>query len=85
MFEALLAAWIPHKGLKPPRLKKSSCGEAERVVFGLETFWGPPIPYPPADHLDGDKNHGYRRIKGNLAALDAIPEVGNVARVATVS
>jgi hypothetical protein len=75
MFEALLAAWNPHKGLKAPPSEKIKLWGSGMCGVWIGDSWGPPIPYPAAGHLDGDKNHGYRRIKGNLAALDAIPEV----------
>jgi hypothetical protein len=36
---------------------------------------GPAVPYPPVDHGDGTKNHGYVRLKDNPGAVGGIPEV----------
>jgi len=36
--------------------------------------WGPAVPYPAVDHGDGNINHGYRRLKGNLDAAALVPE-----------
>jgi hypothetical protein len=36
--------------------------------------WGPVIPYGPVDHHDGNRNHGYRHLKDNADAVQAIPE-----------
>lgn len=49
--------------------------EYEQSIVYIEDSWGPAVPYPPYDHSNGEKNNGYRRVKGddNLVAL--IPEV----------
>ena len=36
---------------------------------------GPAVPYGPVPRTDGHSNYGYRKLKGNLAALPAIPEL----------
>lgn len=36
---------------------------------------GKGIPYGPANRDDGSINHGFRSLKGNVAAVNSIPEV----------
>lgn len=73
--EALLTAWLPHKENNTPaptpvRLwGRGGCG------VWLSDSWGPPIPYPPADREDGNKNYGYRATKGDFETIRQIPEV----------
>ncbi|MBR8279097.1 hypothetical protein [Burkholderia vietnamiensis] len=45
-----------------------------RTIY-IEESWGPAIPYHAVQHEDGTRNHGYRPVKGDRDAIEAIPEV----------
>jgi hypothetical protein len=45
-----------------------------RTIY-IEESWGPAIPYCDIQHEDGTRNHGYRPVKGDREAIEAIPEV----------
>lgn len=72
--EELLRAFEPYRGLKHPPAEhiRLWCGGGCGIWISKD--WGPPIPYPAADHGDGTKNYGYVRIKGNQSAVSGIPE-----------
>ncbi|WP_322104033.1 hypothetical protein [Paraburkholderia sp. J41] len=45
-----------------------------RTIY-IEESWGPAIPYHAIQHEDGTRNHGYRPVKGDREAIEAIPEI----------
>lgn len=74
-FEELHKLWIPHKDLKlPPTEPIELCLDGGRGVW-ITSEWGPAVPYPSVQHWNGNVNHGYQRLKGNLGAIGAVPEV----------
>lgn len=75
ILENLLIEWDTLKELdSPPSEAKKLLAEGECVVY-VEDTWGPAVPYPPIRHSNGELNHGYRRVKSDLEAINAIPEV----------
>lgn len=74
LIEALINEWealnvesfLPKESIK-------LISEEECVVY-LENSWGPAVPYPAVDHGNGEQNHGYRRVKDDLDAINFIPE-----------
>lgn len=74
-FSTLRSLWTPYQHLTaPPQEAVRLWGEGG-VGIWISNEWGPPVPYPAARRKDGNVNHGYRRLKGDLAAAAAIPEV----------
>jgi hypothetical protein len=74
MFNELLAQWQPYRGLTtPPAEPITLWRDMARGVW--IAGWGPVIPYGPVDHHDGNRNHGYRRLKGAPEAIRAVSEV----------
>lgn len=74
-FETLRALWTPHEQLTAPPPQQIKLWGERAVGIWISDGWGPPVPYPGVDHHDGNINHGYRRVKGNPAAIRLIPEV----------
>jgi hypothetical protein len=74
VLQKLLAAWEPCHALSDlPENPVKLWGEGGYGVW-LAATWGPPVPYPQADHENGH-NYGYRRVKGDLSSICQIPEV----------
>jgi hypothetical protein len=74
MVEELISQWNTYRGLThPPATPIKLWGDNIRSVW-ISNEWGPAVPYPPADHGDGHRNHGYFRIKDNPELLATIPE-----------
>jgi hypothetical protein len=57
----------------PPPTDIAVWSDIARAVY-ISSRWGPAVPYPAARHHDGTYNSGYRRLKGDLAAISEIPE-----------
>jgi hypothetical protein len=75
MFELLLHSWrMKSKGVTFPPRQLIMLWSDNRGGIAIGDTWGPPVPYPPADHEDGNRNHGYVRIKGDAEAARQIPE-----------
>jgi hypothetical protein len=75
MVKQLLSQWDKYRGLTgPPPRPIQLWTEGGRSVW-IANFWGPAVPYRAVDHGDGNRNHGYVRIKGNPHASMRIPEV----------
>jgi hypothetical protein len=75
MLELILPLLAPYRNLQaPPPSTVRLWGEGGRG-FWIDGSWGPAIPYPAVDHGDGNKNHGYCRIKGDENAIRLIPEI----------
>lgn len=75
MFQEALANWQPYKGLSgPPANPVQLWAEGGRGIW-IANSWGPAVPYPPVVHEDGNRNFGYRRVKGDPEAVKRIPEV----------
>jgi hypothetical protein len=77
MFDAVLPLLQPYRGLTgPPPAVVRLWGEGSRGIW-IDNSWGPAVPYPPVDHADGARNHGYMRTKRDVAAIRRIPEVAD--------
>lgn len=74
-FSTLRSLWAPYDHLTAPPQEPISLWGEGGVGIWISNEWGPPVPYPAVNRHDGGVNHGYRRIKGNLAGLAQIPEV----------
>lgn len=74
MLELILPQLAPYRNLQaPPPSPTRLWGEGGRG-FWIDNSWGPAIPYPAVEHEDGNKNHGYRLVKGDESAIRCIPE-----------
>jgi len=73
-FEELLTLLKPYKGLEGPAKQAICLWKDGGCGIWISDSWGPAVPYPEVDHGDGNFNHGYRRMKGNLEAAMLIPE-----------
>lgn len=58
----------------PPSVSVILGQNASGTIF-IDDNWGPPIPYPSIDHLDGTLNHGYVHLKSNPGLISQIPEL----------
>ena len=74
MFQEVLAQWESHKGITSPPREPIRLWSSNDGVLYIEDSWGPAVPYPPVDHSDGAKNHGYIRLKGNARVVNQLPE-----------
>lgn len=73
----LFAEWETLEEINfPPSEAKKLLTEGECIVY-IEDTWGPAIPYPNVDHVNGEINHGYRQVKGDFDAVSSIPEVSD--------
>lgn len=78
IFEELLDSWRGLNELNfPPQEPIKLLEYGESIVY-IEDSWGPAVPYSAVDHGDGQKNFGYRRVKGSGDAIALIPEVDGV-------
>lgn len=75
VFEKLVDSWRSLSESNYPPREPIKLLEYDQSIVYIEKSWGPAVPYPAVDHHDGDKNHGYRRVKGNEEAIASIPEV----------
>lgn len=60
----------------PPKTPLKLLTEEECTIY-VEDGWGPAVPYPAVDHGNGQRNYGYRRVKGDNAAIESIPEAAH--------
>jgi hypothetical protein len=68
IFEEVMRNWRSLPLLTgPPSQPITLWAENTRQIC-VGNGWGPPVPYPPMVHGDGNKNFGYLRIKGADAA-----------------
>src|SRR5437879_136242 len=75
LFQEVISAWQPHESLRlPPAEPIKLWSSGWRTIY-VDTKWGPPVPYPAMNHHGGSTNYGYVRLKGNLGAIDRIPEI----------
>jgi hypothetical protein len=74
ILDEVLTQWEPHRGLTAPPPQPIQLWVRDGRIIYVEETWGPAVPYPPVDHGDGAKNHGYVRLKGNASAISQIPE-----------
>jgi len=75
IFEKLVDSWRSLSESNFPPQEPIKLLEYDQSIVYIEESWGPAVPYPAVDHRDGDKNHGYRHVKGNEKAVASIPEV----------
>lgn len=75
ILEKLVESWRNLKESNFPPQDPIKLLEYDQSIVYIEESWGPAVPYPAVDHRNGEKNHGYRRIKGNEEAIASIPEV----------
>jgi hypothetical protein len=73
-FQELLALWDPHRSLTAPPARTVRLWGREGCGIWVSNEWGPAVPYPPVDHGDETKNHGFVRLKDNPGAVGGIPE-----------
>jgi len=50
--------------------------EPHRTIY-VEQSFGAAVPYPPVYRPASESNYGYVRLKGNLDAVSAVPELAN--------
>jgi len=75
LFTELVSAWQPYESLRVPPSESITLWSSGRRTIYLDQNWGAPVPYPAMDRHDGSTNHGHVRLKGNLGAIDRIPEI----------
>jgi len=71
----VLKKWRNIGGLQCPPDDAIQLGQEGYRSIYVTDGWGPPVPYPSFNHGDGNVNHGYTRLKGNLDAILQVPEV----------
>lgn len=74
VFELLLSTWKSYEGMVEPLQEPAKLWGQGGCAIWVSNEWGPAVPYPPADHGDGNRNNGYQRLKGNTAAIRYVPE-----------
>lgn len=75
IFEKLVNSWRSLNESNFPPREPIKLLEYDQSIVYIEESWGPAVPYPAVDRRGGEKNHGYRRVKGNDEAVALIPEV----------
>jgi hypothetical protein len=75
IFESSLAQWRGAQPLTLPVPKAVVLWQEASCTVYVEDSFGPAVPYPPIPRTDSESNHGYVRLKGNLALVEAIPEL----------
>lgn len=73
-FKLLLEVWKPYETMEHPLAELAKLWGAGGCGIWVSASHGPAVPYPPVDHRDGNFNHGYLRLKGNVGNTRQVPE-----------
>jgi hypothetical protein len=74
VLDQVLPEWAKYKQVWGHPIERIRLWSEGGLGICLDNKFGPAVPYPSVEHLDGNKNHGYRSLKGSLGAIADVPE-----------